>query len=182
MRNGRSAVGFVLDSAKFTDADERALLRLDAVRVVAGKCSTYAQDVYLFVHGSDDCCARCVVDETNATRIVYVGKPEAKTLAALTRADKSVGNAQAYVVESSVAALRVVWTSFDPPCVQKSPEFESRVLARVSEREQPKRKRRQKREDRTQAVPAPETSLDTSASAERVTDEPASGNDAPKGD
>lgn len=182
MRNGRSAVGFVLDSAKLTDADERALLRLDAVRVVEGKCSTYAQDVYLFVHGSDDAACAAVVDETNATRIVYVGKPGAKTLAALTRADKSVGNAQAYVVESSVAALRVVWTSFDPPCVQKSPEFESRVLARVSEREQPKRKRRQKREDRPQAVPAPETSLDTSASAGRATDAPASGNDAPKGE
>ena len=182
MRNGRSAVGFVLDSAKLTDTDERALLRLDAVRVVEGKCSTYTQDVYLFVHGSDDASCAEVVDETNATRIVYIGKPGPKTIAALARADKSLGNAQAYVVESSVAALRVVWTSFESPCVQKSPDFESRVLARVSEREQPKRKRKQKAQKRAAAASDTSASLDTSAGVEHVTDTTASGSDAPEGE
>ncbi len=148
MRNGISGVGVVLEASNLQPSDWSAMHRLDAV-ISAPFPARYDQDIFCLVFQSEDDAEDAdTIRTADALRIVFIGKPGKKTLAALIARHEPSGLVKAFVVDTTVFCFRVYWKDWQPPLIEKSPNFETRAMKCVTETHAQKRSQKRAQSSR----------------------------------
>lgn len=149
MRNGWNGVGIVNGSQEVLDRDVPALVGLDAVLDVGASptlrrlCpvmvrmealgSRWRTDVVEFMVADHDAAGEAMVQESMAGRVVFIGTPGPRTLAALFTLQEGGRWANVVPTPEPGRPVRVLWRGLEGHVVEAAPSWEAVRLPESTE-------------------------------------------------